>query len=136
MLIAEAKKQNKEYGYFFTEVTSGLTYTGTNSTNSFNVTPLVVYRVFVDGRPDELVRGVLLIGTPLSMFSNIVCAGDDPSVFVGICGAESGGVQVTAISPTILVSKIETQRAAKSNSLPPILPREYVPQNDRMGYNY
>ncbi len=128
MLIAEAKKQNKEYGYFFAEVTSGLTYTGTSSTNSFNVTPLVVYRVFVDGRPDELVRGVILIGTPLSMFSNIVCAGDDPSVFVGICGAESGGVQVTAISPTILVSKIETQRAAKSSILPPILPRVYVPQ--------
>ena len=92
------------------------------------MTPLVVYRVFVDGRPDELVRGVILIGTPLSMFSNIVCAGDDPSVFVGICGAESGGVQVTAISPTILVSKIETQRAAKSSILPPILPRVYVPQ--------
>ena len=128
MLIAEAKKQNKEYGYFFAEVTSGLTYTGTSSTNSFNVTPLVVYRVFVDGRPDELERGVILIGTPLSMFSNIVCAGDDPSVFVGICGAESGGVQVTAISPTILVSKIETQRAAKSSILPPILPRVYVPQ--------
>ena len=128
MLIAEAKKQNKEYGYFFAEVTSGLTYTGTNSTNSFNVTPLVVYRVFVDGRPDELVRGVILIGTPLSMFSNIVCAGDDPSVFIGICGAESGGVQVTAISPTILVNKIETQRTATSNTLPPISPRKYVPQ--------
>ena len=128
MLIEEAKKQNKEYGYFFKEVTSGLTYTGTSSTNSFNVTPLVVYRVYTDGRPDELVRGVILIGTPLSMFSNIVCAGDDPSVFVGICGAESGGVQVTAISPTILVNKVETQRTAKSSVLPPVLPRVYVPQ--------
>lgn len=128
MLIEEAKKQNKEYGYFFKEVTSGLTYTGTSSTNSFNVTPLVVYRVYTDGRPDELVRGVLLIGTPLSMFSNIVCAGDDPSVFVGICGAESGGVQVTAISPTILVNKVETQRTAKSSVLPPVLPRVYTPR--------
>jgi peptidase U62 modulator of DNA gyrase len=128
MLIEEAKKQNKEYGYFFKEVTSGLTYTGTSSTNSFNVTPLVVYRVYTDGRPDELVRGVLLIGTPLSMFSNIMCAGDDPSVFVGICGAESGGVQVTAISPTILVNKVETQRTAKSSVLPPVLPRVYTPR--------
>lgn len=127
MLVDEARKQNKEYGYFFKEVVSGLTYTGKNSTNSFNVKPLLVYRVYVDGRPDELVRGVTLIGTPLSMFSNIVCAGDDPSVFVGTCGAESGGVAVSAVSPTILVSKVETQRAAKSNNLPPILPREYVP---------
>ena len=109
-------------------MTSGLTYTGKGSTNSFNVTPLVVYRIYTDGRPDELVRGVILIGTPLSMFSNIVCAGDDPDVFVGICGAESGNVQVTAISPTILVSKIETQRTAKSSILPPILPRVHLPQ--------
>ncbi|MCR9012716.1 metallopeptidase TldD-related protein [Gabonibacter chumensis] len=128
MLVEEVKKQKKEYGYFFKEVTSGLTYTGKGSTNSFNVTPLVVYRVYTDGRPDELVRGVILIGTPLSMFSNIVCAGDDPDVFVGICGAESGNVEVTAISPTILVSKIETQRMAKSSILPPILPRVYFPQ--------
>ena len=128
MLVEEVKKQKKEYGYFFKEVTSGLTYTGKGSTNSFNVTPLVVYRIYTDGRPDELVRGVILIGTPLSMFSNIVCAGDDPDVFVGVCGAESGNVQVTAVSPTILVSKIETQRTAKSSILPPILPRVYLPQ--------
>lgn len=125
LLVEEARKQNKEYGYFFKEVVSGLTYTGKNSTNSFNVKPLLVYRVYVDGRPDELVRGVTLIGTPLSMFSNIVCAGDDPSVFVGTCGAESGGVAVSAVSPTILVSKVETQRAAKSSNLPPILPRVF-----------
>jgi len=122
MLIEEAKKQEKEYGYYFKEVTSGFTYTGEGgSLNSFNVTPLEVYRVYVDGRPDELVRGVDLIGTPLSMFSNIVCAGDTPSVFTGECGAESGWVPVTASSPMILVNKIETQRRQKSMDLPPIL---------------
>lgn len=68
MLIEEAKKQGKEYGYYFNAVTSGFTYTGEGgSLNSFNVTPLEVYRVYVDGRPDELVRGVDMIGTPLSM---------------------------------------------------------------------
>lgn len=79
MLIEEAKKQGKEYGYYFNAVTSGFTYTGEGgSLNSFNVTPLEVYRVYVDGRPDELVRGVDMIGTPLSMFSNITAAGDQP----------------------------------------------------------
>lgn len=122
LLIEEAKKQEKEYGYYFKEVTSGFTYTGEGgSLNSFNVTPLEVYRIYVDGRPDELVRGVDLIGTPLSMFSNIVCAGDRPSVFTGMCGAESGWVPVTASSPMILVNKIETQRRAKSQDIPPIL---------------
>ncbi len=123
MLVEEIKKQNKEYGYYFKEVTSGFTYTGEGgSLNSFNVTPLEVYRVYADGRPDELVRGVDMIGTPLSMFSNIICAGDDPSVFIGMCGAESGWIPVTASSPTIFVGQVETQRRGKSQAIPPILP--------------
>ena len=80
MLIEEAKRQGKEFGYYFRTVTSGYTLTGEgNSLNSFNVSPIEVYRVFVDGRKDQLVRGVDLIGTPLSMFSNIVAACDKPS---------------------------------------------------------
>lgn len=123
MLITEAKKQGKEYGYFFNTVTSGFTLTGEGgSLNSFNVTPLEVYRVYVDGRPDELVRGVDMIGTPLSMFSNIVAAGDKPAVFTGMCGAESGWVPVTACSPMIFVSQVETQRRAQSRDIPPLLP--------------
>ena len=123
MLVAEAQKQGKEYGYYFRTVTSGFTYTGEGgSLNSFNVTPLEVYRVFVDGRPDQLVRGVDMIGTPLSMFSNITAAGNEPSVFTGVCGAESGWVPVTASSPTIFVSQIETQRRAQARDIAPILP--------------
>ena len=122
LLIEEVKKQGKEYGYFFKEVTSGFTFTGKGATNSFNVTPLEVYKVFADGRPDQLVRGVDLIGTPLSMFSNIIYAGNDACVFTGMCGAESGSIPVTAISPTILVNKVETQRKAKSQDILPILP--------------
>lgn len=134
MLKAEAKKQGKEYGYYIRTVTSGFTFTGEGgSLNSFNVTPLEVYRVYVDGREDELVRGVDMIGTPLSMFSNIVAAGDDPAVFTGSCGAESGWVPVTACSPTIYVSQIETQRRGQSRDIPPILPAPEMgkaPQGD------
>lgn len=127
MLIKEAKKQGKEYGYYFNAVTSGFTYTGEGgSLNSFNVTPLEVYRVYVDGRPDELVRGVDMIGTPLSMFSNITAAGDQPAVFTGMCGAESGWVPVTACSPMIYVSQVEMQRRTQSRNLPPVLPAPEV----------
>lgn len=122
-LREEAKRQGKEYGYYFKSVTSGFTLTGEGgSLNSFNVTPLEVLRVFVDGRPDELVRGVDMIGTPLSMFSNIEAGGDIPSTFVGSCGAESGWVPVTGTSPMIYVSKIETQRREKDRELPTVLP--------------
>jgi predicted Zn-dependent protease len=122
-LIRLAKSQKLEYGYLFQEVTGGFTSTGRYSPSSFNVTPTLVYRVYADGRPDELVRGVDLIGTPLSMFSQIDIAGGDKGVFNGICGAESGGVPVSCCSPMILVKLIETQKKSKSQELPYILPR-------------
>lgn len=123
LLLEEVKKQGKEYGYFFKEVSGGLTYTAKGGNSSFFVNPLEVYRIYLDGRPDELVRGVDLVGTPLSMFSNIIYAGGESQVFTGMCGAESGQIPVTAISPTILVNKVETQRKAKSQDMLPILPR-------------
>jgi len=123
LLIDEAKRQEKEYGYFFKTVTGGFTQTGRTGANSFNVTPLEVYRIYVDGRPDELVRGVDMIGTPLSMFSNIEYAGGEFEIFTGTCGASSGNVPVTAISPTIFVNKVELQKKAKPTVTPALLPR-------------
>src|ERR1044071_6656170 len=69
MLIKECKKQKKPYGYFFKSVVGGFTNTDRYSPNAFNIFPTEVYKVYVDGRPDELVRGVDLIGTPLAMFA-------------------------------------------------------------------
>src|SRR3989449_2558616 len=121
MLIEEAKKQRKTFGLLFQDISGGFTLTGRASPQSFQVTPIMVYRIYVDGRPDELVRGVDLIGTPLTSFSKIVAAGDKPEVFNGVCGAESGYVPVAAVSPAILTTQIEVQKNAKSSDRPPIL---------------
>ncbi len=110
MLITECKKQNKKYGYLFMDVVGGFTNTGRVMPNAFNIFPTEVYRIYVDGRPDELVRGVDLIGTPLAMFAEIQAADDKSAVFTGFCGAESGSVPVTAISPSLYVKRIETQK--------------------------
>jgi TldD protein len=122
MLIDEAKKQGKTFGLFFEDISGGFTLTGRANPQSFQVTPIMVYRIYVDGRPDELVRGVDLIGTPLTSFSKIVAAGDKPEIFNGVCGAESGFVPVAAVSPAILTTQIEVQKKAKSSDRPPILP--------------
>jgi predicted Zn-dependent protease len=122
-LIKLAKEQDKPYGYLFDEVVGGFTTTGRYSPNAFNVTPTIVYRIYTDGRPDELVRGVNLIGTPLSMFSQITQAGGKSEIFNGICGAESGNIPVSATSPMLLVNQIETQKKAKSTERSIILPR-------------
>ena len=83
--------------------------------------PNVVYRVYTDGRPPELVRGVDLIGTPLAAFGKIVAASDTVDVFNGMCGAESGSVPVSASSPSLLVSEVEVQKKAQSQETLPIL---------------
>jgi predicted Zn-dependent protease len=85
------------------------------------VLPLVVYRVYPDGR-EELVRGVDLEGTPLTVLSKILAAGDDFAVFNGTCGAESGWLPVAAASPSLLVEQIEVARREKEQARPPLLP--------------
>src|SRR6516162_8316499 len=121
-LIEEAKKQGKTFGLLFQDISGGFTLTTRSSPQAFEVTPIMVYRIYVDGRPDELVRGVDLIGTPLTSFSKIVVAGDTPEIFNGFCGAESGYVPVAAISPAILTTQIGVQKKSKSSERPPILP--------------
>ena len=122
MLKAEAKKQGKAYGLYFEDISSGFAVTTRRSPQAFQVIPLVVYRVFVDGRPDELVRGVSIVGTPQAALTRILATGDRQQVFNGICGAESGNIPVSAVAPAMLVSEIETQRQAQGTARPPILP--------------
>jgi hypothetical protein len=62
------------------------------------------------------------VGTPLASFSKIVATSEDPEVFNGFCGAESGSVPVSAVSPAILVSEIEIEKKAKADDRPPLLP--------------
>ena len=122
LLIEEAKKQNKPYGLYFEDISSGFAVTTRNSPQAFQVIPLVVYRVYTDGRPDELVRGVALVGTPLAAMKRIAVTGDTPEVFNGICGAESGSVPVSAVAPAMLLTEMETQRQPSGTERPPILP--------------
>jgi TldD protein len=123
MLIEQAKNANKEYAYLFDKVSGGFTTTGRYMPNAFNVTPLIVYRIYVDGRPDELVRGVDLVGTPLAIFSQVAACGNDYGAFNGACGAESGSIPVSCVSPTLYIKMIETQKKSKSQNQPPILER-------------
>jgi predicted Zn-dependent protease len=121
MLVEEIKKQNKPFGLYFQDIEGGFTLTGRVIPNAFNVMPIMVYRVYPDGR-EELVRGVDLIGTPLTTFSKMVAGDNQIATFNGICGAESGAVPVSASSPAVLVSQIEVQKKEKSQERTPILP--------------
>lgn len=121
MLIDEAKAQGRPYGLLFEDISGGFTTTSRRGPQSFKVLPIVVYRVYADGRPDELIRGADIVGTPLTSFEKIMATGDDVGVFNGSCGAESGWVPVSAASPSILVQTIEIEKRQRDQSRPPIL---------------
>lgn len=121
-LIELIKAQGKSFGLLIDDIAGGFTFTGRGQPQAFQVQPLVVYKVFADGRPDELVRGVDIVGTPLAALTKIVATGDKPEVFNGYCGAESGNVPVSAASPAILISELEVQKKESSTDRPPILP--------------
>jgi predicted Zn-dependent protease len=127
MLTAQLKRENKPFGLLFEDIQGGFTITGRTIPNAFNVLPIMVYRITPDGQ-EELVRGVDLIGTPLTAFSQIATADNEAEVFNGICGAESGGVPVSAVSPGILISQIEVQKKEKSQARPPVLPPPFEDQ--------
>ena len=122
MLVEECRAQGKPYGLIFNDISGGFTSTGRCGPQAFKVLPLYVMRVYADGRPDEVVRGVDIVGTPLTSFSKILMAGDDDDVFNGTCGAESGWCPVSGVSPSILVSEIEVEKRQKGQDKPPILP--------------
>jgi predicted Zn-dependent protease len=121
MLIEECRKQGKEYGLIFDDISGGFAATQRGMPQTFEVVPLLVRKIYTDGRPDEVVRGVDIVGTPLASFSKIIAAGDDPAVFDGMCGAESGTIPVSAVCPSILLGEIEIEGQEKSQDKPPIL---------------
>ncbi len=128
LLVEEVKRQNKPYGFYFQEITGGFTNTSRRGIQAFKVIPLVVYRVYPDGK-EELVRGADIVGTPLASFAKIIAAADKLDVFNGYCGAESGSVPVSAVAPAILVREIEIQKKESSRDLPPLLSPPMTPQS-------
>ncbi len=122
-LIDEAKKQGKPYGLYFDDIQGGFTLTTRSLPQAFQVLPVIVYKVYADGRPDELVRGVDIVGTPLAALTRILTTGDEQHVFNGVCGAESGQVPVSAVAPAMLFSEMEVQKRAHEHERPPFCRR-------------
>ena len=100
--------------------TSGYAY------QAFKGQPRLVYKVDAKTGEETLVRGVEIVGTPLTSINKIVATGAEMRVFNGYCGAESGYVPVSTVAPTVLVSEIELQRTRKDTGRPPVLPSPWA----------
>jgi TldD protein len=121
LLLDEVRKQGKPYGLIIRELDGGFTMTTRFAPQSFKLLPIMVYRLYLDGR-EELVRGADIEGTPLKALADITAIGNTAETFNGFCGAESGYVPVSATSPSLLISHLELAKKAKSQDRPPILP--------------
>lgn len=121
-LIAEAKRQGKPYGLVIRDITGGNTNTTSFGYQAFKGMPRMVYRVDVATGKETLVRGVEIVGTPLSSVNRVMATGQREGVFNGFCGAESGMVPVSTVAPAVLLQEIELQRALEGKDRPPLIP--------------
>jgi len=126
-LLDEVREQGRDHGLIIDELAGGFTLTGRVFPNTFNIRATYGWKVYTDGRPDELIRGIDLVGTPLVALSSVVAAGDDPGVFNGFCGAESGSVPNAAVSPSLLIRQLEIQKKETGSDRPPLLPKPKAP---------
>lgn len=107
-LLQEVKRQKLPYGIRILQASGGETTTESYDFQAFLGEINVASRVYPDGR-EELIRGVNFVGTPLNAIRGILAAGDRSELDNGWCGAESGYVPVSTISPALLVRHLELQ---------------------------
>ena len=120
-LIAEARAQGKPFAIILRSAAGGSTNTSSWGFQAFKGVARLVYKVDLETGKETLVRGVELVGTPLASLMKVQAVGDDPILFNGYCGAESGFIPVSTITPSLLLSELEFQKSPPQREQPPVL---------------
>ncbi len=121
-LMAEVQRQGKPYGLIIEDLSGGSTNTSSQGFQAFKGKSRLVWRVDAATGARSLMRGVEIVGTPLTSVAKVLATSQETGVFNGYCGAESGAVPVSVVAPAILVEEIEQQRAARDEDRSPLLP--------------
>jgi len=96
----------------------------------------VVYKVFTDGRPDEIVRGARIIGLNARALRNISGVGNDDFVYnymqnqtqgfagtaLGAFGSAQNGLPSSIVAPSLLFEEVEVRGARGEPKRLPLLP--------------
>jgi hypothetical protein len=96
----------------------------------------VVYKVFTDGRPDEIVRGARIIGLNARALRNISAVGSDDFVYnymqnqtqgfagtaLGAFGSAQNGLPSSIVAPSLLFEEVEVRGARGEPKRLPLLP--------------
>ena len=91
--------------------------------------PLLVYRVYPDGR-EELLRGMRLKGVSTRSLRDILAAGGDPAVFdylengapFAVAGAASFVAESSIVAPGLLFEELQLERSEEELPKLPIVP--------------
>jgi predicted Zn-dependent protease len=126
MLLDEVRRQGKPFGLMIRDITGGSTNTASYGYQAFKGTPRLVYKIDAKTGEETLVRGVEMVGTPLTSINKILATSDTIGVFNGYCGAESGYVPVSTIAPAVLMSEIELQRQQQTKQRSTVIPAPWI----------
>lgn len=121
-LIEEIRAQKKPFGMIVYETAGGETDTTKYDFQAFSGEISYATLVTKTGR-EYVVRGVNFVGTPLQALSSIIAVGDEQILENHYCGAESGIIPVSTISPAILIKNLELQAKNEELVTQYILPR-------------
>ena len=113
-LVEEINAQKKPFGLIIYETAGGETDTSSFDFQGFSGEISFAKLVYPDGR-EEVIRGVDFVGTPLQALASVIAVGSEADIDNHFCGAESGFIPVTTISPAILLKSLELQ--SKSEEL-------------------
>jgi predicted Zn-dependent protease len=112
-LLDEIRRTRAPFGIRIIEASSGETATDAYNFQAFLGEINLAAKVYPDGR-EEVIRGANFVGTPLNGIHNIVAAGNRLEVDNAYCGAESGYVPVSTVSPAMVLSELELQSKPES----------------------
>ncbi len=96
----------------------------------------LVYKVYVDGRPDEIVRGARIIGLNARALRNVSGIGNDNYVYnymqnqtagfagtaLGAFGSSQNGLPSSIVAPSLLFDELEVRGARGEPKRLPLLP--------------
>src|SRR5205085_844917 len=101
-LHAEVRRQQKPFGLLIKDVTVGNTDTSGYAYQAFKGQPRLVYKVDAKTGEETLVRGVEIVGTPLTSINKITATGAE----LGACQLEREVVEQARARPVLVASTL------------------------------